>query len=178
MTTAALLVFIAYCMARAASFFVCKEWRLVRLVASVSLACDLARLGMLLLPDAPVVIVADSVLCIMPSVVLAAACGGSSLCAFAVLLAPVLLTMSVDDRTKAIVLIVVGLHSYAAAAGLVSETSTLIPSWDKRACVALALCGIGAGLFSAVWAESNALSVAAYMLASVLYLVQRLRGKK
>lgn len=173
-----LLTFLAYCIARGASFFICKEWRLVRLVAAVSLACDLSRLGMLLLPSAPVVIVVDSALCIIPSVVLVTASGGSSLAAFSILFAPALVTMGVDDRTKALVLIIASMHAYAAAAGLVSETSTPLPSWDKRACAALAMCGLAACAFSATWANSNALSIAAYVLTSALYVVQRRLGAK
>jgi len=171
-----ILSFLAYLAARAALFFLAKEWRMLRVVAAVSIACDLARLGMMVLPSAPIVVVTDTALCILPSVMLAISCGGSSLCGLVLLASAPLAAMTVDDRTKSVVLAVVALHAYAAAAGLIAETSTIVPSWDKRACSALALCGIVAGLLSAVWADANALSVGAYSFACCLYLVHRKRG--
>ena len=173
-----IISFFAYLAARAALFLLAKEWRMLRVVAAVSIACDLARLGMIVLPSAPIVVVTDTALCILPSVMLAISCGGSSLCGLVLLASAPLAAMTIDDRTKSVVLAVVALHAYAAAAGLIAETSTIVPSWDRRACVALALCGIGSGLFSADWAESNILSVSAYMLSCAFYLIHRHRSKK
>jgi len=62
-----ILSFLAYLAARAALFFLAKEWRMLRVVAAVSITCDLARLGMMVLPSAPIVVVTDTALCILPS---------------------------------------------------------------------------------------------------------------
>lgn len=178
MTNNDFVMFVVYTLAKVATIKLCKDWKLVRMVALVSLVCELSRFGMLVLPDAPVVTATDAALFVVPSVVLVCACGGSALAGLSLLGLPALVSMQRELRGQVLVFLVVALHAYAAAAGTVAETTNIVPSWDRRACVALALCGIGAGVFSASWANANVLCVMAYLLTCTLYLVQSRLGKQ
>lgn len=168
-----LVSFLAYLAARIFAVWFCRDWRLLRAVALSSITCDLARLGLMLLPDAPVVIGFDSALCIVPSLAVVIACGGSPLVSLVLLGAPALVGLEQKTRSELIVSVAVMLQAYAAAVGFERETTSLVKSWDRRACAAIALCGLVAGVVSASWANANAASVMAYLMTCVLYLVQK-----
>lgn len=165
--------------ARALVALLCPRWPAVALYAALAAVCEVGRAGLLLLPESSLVIVADAAFFVLPSCVLAAACGASRRQAFAAghIVSAALLAGALGPEWRRLVLVagVTFVQGASMIVGLREEIRPGPPSWERRAAVVLAAIGVLGGRFSRTWPNVAAAGAAAYAFVLCAYFVQRAR---
>jgi hypothetical protein len=160
----------------------CSRWPAVALYAACAAFCDVFRAVLLVLPDDPVVVFVDVLFFVLPSLVLARACGASELRSSLILLAiPAALLAGVENpelRQRILPFAVAAAQGASAALGVVMEIRAERPSWERRAAVVLAAVGVFGSKLIDVWADVAAAGTAAYAFVLLAYCFHRLRENR
>lgn len=166
--------------ARALVALLCPRWPAVALYAAVAALCEVGRGFVLASPyRGPFIVFVDTVLFVLPSVVLARACGASERrCALVLLAIPLSLLAGLESpelRRTVLPFAVAVVQGASTALGIVLEIRADRPSWERRAAVVLAAVGVLGSSLVGAWRDVAAAGAAAYAFVLLAYGVHRLR---
>lgn len=156
----------------------CRRWPLLALYGAVSAFCVVGQALLSPLPPEQEVLFADAILFVLPSIVLARACGVSELWSIRVMLiAPFAINVDIlygsTARAKCLILWVATAQSISACVGLAEELRQTDRSLERRAATCIAIVGLLGLGFVDVWDDVAWTGVAAHVFACLAYFVHQ-----
>lgn len=154
----------------------CRRWPLLSLYGAVGAFCGVVQAYLIDFPSMPEVVVADSILFALPTVVLVRACGMSdAFSASTLAIVPISFIVGrlfgPDAYAFSMIVGVGAAQGFAAVRGALAETRSPDRSLSRWAAVCIAAIGpLGLG-FVHVWSEVAWTGVAAHAFACLAYLV-------
>lgn len=154
----------------------CRRWPLLSLHGAVAALCAVGQALVLRLPADPAVLLADSILFVLPSIVLVHACGMSeklSISVYAIVPFAVVVGETFGSEMRGL-LSTIGIGSiqgFAAVFGTNREIRSERKSVERWVAVTLSAVGILGLGFSEIWTDVAWTAAAAHAFACVAYLV-------
>lgn len=158
----------------------CRSWPALSLYGATAAFCAVGQALLRFMPSDPLIVFADSVLFVLPTVVLVRACGVSEESAiFIGLIVP--LALGVDERIGADIrstLLVIGVgtvQGFAALRAIRNEARSEARTTSRWVAVCIAAIGVLGLAFCASWIDVAWTSVAAHAFACIVYLADEQR---
>jgi hypothetical protein len=158
----------------------CRRWPLLSLYGATAAFCSVFQAHLDPLPYEPLVVFADSILFVLPTVVLVRACGLSEEASIVVgMFVP--LAMGVDEkmgpdiRSTLLVLGIGAAQGFAAVFGVRNELRSDERSTSRWVAVVIAAIGVLGLSFSSIWSDVAWTGTAAHAFACLAYLADEKR---
>lgn len=161
---------------------VCRRWPSVALFGALNAFCTVLQAHLIPLPYDPPIVLADSILFVLPTAALVRACGMSEGMSIVVgMFAP--LAMGIDERLGSearYALLVVGIgatQGFAGTFAMRNEMRSEKPDRERRAAICLSFVGVLGLLFVGIWHDVAWCGSAAHAFVCLAYLAHEKREK-